>query len=151
MRSFFSARPPLLGARGPRARDVGVRRRHARLRPRHAREALRRRPERASPCSSDGRVRAGLTLGNVPLPDASAGLRGAPAARRQRARRDELNGKVIRVAGDQATVYADTKETGGHVARRSARTASSTPGTIPDGKIFKLIARQGRGPPRSPT
>jgi hypothetical protein len=63
---------------------------------------------------SDGVVRAGWTLGNVPLPagagttatcavelpDGAVLLGTGPAA----------GGKVVRVAGDQATVLADTKE-----------------------------------------
>src|ERR1700722_1649346 len=63
---------------------------------------------------SDGVVRAGWTLGNVPLPegagttatcaielsDGSVLVGTGPAS----------GGKVVRIAGDQATVFADTKE-----------------------------------------
>jgi hypothetical protein len=63
---------------------------------------------------SDGVVRAGWTLGNVPLPadagttatcavavaDGSVLVGTGPAA----------GGKVVRVAGDQASIWADTKE-----------------------------------------
>src|SRR5271156_2878747 len=61
--------------------------------------------------SSDGRVRAGLTLGNVPLPGASAVYAALPQADGSVLIGTSFNGKVIRVAGGQATVWADTKET----------------------------------------
>src|ERR1700679_134081 len=67
---------------------------------------------------SDGVVRAGWTLGNVPfpegagttatcalqLPDGSVLVGTGPAS----------GGKVVRIAGDQATVVADTKENAGN-------------------------------------
>src|SRR5580700_6189046 len=61
--------------------------------------------------SSDGRVRAGLTLGSVPLPDASAVYCSLPMADGSVLVGTSWSGKVIRVAGEQATVFADTKET----------------------------------------
>src|ERR1700723_764796 len=88
--------------------------------------------------SSDGRVRAGLTLGNVPLPGASAVYVALPQADGSVLVGTSFNGKVIRVAGGQATVWADTKETA--VTSLVQGNGVVYAGTIPDGKIFKLTA-----------
>src|ERR1700739_3724303 len=85
--------------------------------------------------SSDGRVRAGLTLGNVPLPDASAVYAALPMADGSVLVGTRFNGRVIRVAGDQATVWADTKETAVTSLALGANGVVYA-GTIPDGKIF---------------
>jgi hypothetical protein len=89
--------------------------------------------------SSDGRVRAGLTLGNVPLPDATAVYAALPQADGSVLVGTSFNGKVIRVAGDQATVWADTKETAVTSLVQGANGIVYA-ATIPDGKIFKLTA-----------
>jgi sugar lactone lactonase YvrE len=94
---------------------------------------------------SDGVVRAGLNLGNVPvgndvtsvfaavtLGDGSVLLGTAP------------NGKIIRVAGDQATVFADTKEMAVTALAVDAK-GTVYAATIPDGKIFKVS--QGKAEP----
>ncbi len=91
---------------------------------------------------SDGVVRAGWTLGNVPLPsdagttatcavtlpDGSVVVGTGPAA----------GGKVVRVAGDQAAVLADTKESAVNalaVDRAGVVYAATT-----SGRIYKVAA-----------
>ena len=87
--------------------------------------------------SSDGHVRAGLTLGNVPLPDATAVYAALTMPDGSVLVGTSWSGKVIRVAGDQATVFAETKET---AVTSLAAGANGTvyAGTIPDGTIFKI-------------
>src|SRR5271163_4004817 len=85
--------------------------------------------------SSDGRVRAGLTLGNVPLPGASAVYAALPLADGSVLVGTSFNGQVFRIAGDQATVWADTKETAVTSLALGANGVVYA-GTIPDGKIF---------------
>jgi hypothetical protein len=87
--------------------------------------------------SSDGRVRAGLTLGSTPLPDASAVYAALPLADGSVLVGTSHNGKVLRVAGGQATVWAETHET---AVTSLVVGANGTvyAGTIPEGKIFKL-------------
>jgi hypothetical protein len=89
--------------------------------------------------SSDGRVRAGLTLGSVPLPDASAVYAALPLPDGSVLVGTSFHGKVIRVAGDQATVWADTKETAVTSLVLGAGGVVYA-GTIPEGKIYKLTA-----------
>jgi hypothetical protein len=93
--------------------------------------------------SSDGVVRAGWTLGSVPLVDASAVWCLAPL--------DDgsvlvgvTGGKVMRVAADQATLFAETK-TAGAASGETAVTAlvvaaggAIYAATIPEGKIFRI-------------
>ena len=88
--------------------------------------------------SSDGHVRAGFTLGNVPLPDASAVYAALTLPDGSVLVGTSSNGKIIRVNGDQATVYAETKET---AVTSLALGANGTvyAGTIPDGTIFKVV------------
>jgi hypothetical protein len=89
--------------------------------------------------SSDGKVRAGFTLGNVPLPDSTAVYAALPLADGSVLVGTSFNGKVIRVSGDSATVWADTHETAvTSLVLGSDGTVYA--GTIPDGKIFKLTA-----------
>ncbi len=92
---------------------------------------------------SDGVVRAGWTLGNVPLPadagttstcslalpDGSVLLGTGPAS----------GGKVVRVAGDQATVFADTKESA--VSALAVDKAGNVYAATTSDKIYKI--RQG--------
>jgi len=64
---------------------------------------------------SDGVVRAGWTLGHVPLPE-GAGTTATCAIELSDGTvlvgtGPALGGKVVRIVGDQATVFADTKET----------------------------------------
>ena len=87
--------------------------------------------------SSDGRVRAGLTLGNVPLPDATAVYAALPMPDGSVLVGTSFHGKVIRVAGDQATVWAETKQTAVTSLALGANGVVYA-ATIPDGKIFKL-------------
>ncbi len=93
---------------------------------------------------SDGVVRAGWTLGNVPLPgdagttstcavtlpDGSVLLGTGPAS----------GGKVIRIAGDQATIFADTKESA--VSALAVDRAGTVYAATTSDKIYKV--RQGR-------
>jgi len=86
---------------------------------------------------SDGVVRAGMTLGNVPLPDASAVFAALPLADGSVLVATSPNGKVFKVAGDQATVFAETKELAVTALAQDAK-GTVYAATIPDGKIFKI-------------
>ena len=86
---------------------------------------------------SDGVVRAGLTLGNVPLTDASAVFAALPLADGSALVATSPNGKVFKVAGDQATVFAETKELAVTALAQDAK-GNVYAATIPDGKIFKI-------------
>ncbi|MEI7893528.1 MAG: hypothetical protein WCI05_10565 [Myxococcales bacterium] len=59
---------------------------------------------------ADGVVRAGWTLGNVPLPDASAVFSALALADGSVLVGTSPNGKVFKVAGDVASVFSETKE-----------------------------------------
>jgi len=85
---------------------------------------------------SDGVVRAGWTLGEAALTDASAAWAAVTLAD-QSVLVGVTGGKVFRVAGGAATVYADT----GTQAVTSLAVGPGGvvyAGTIPDAKIFKL-------------
>jgi hypothetical protein len=85
--------------------------------------------------SSDGVVRAGFTLGSVSLPDTSAVWSLVPFGDGVLAA--ATDGKVMRIAADHATLFADT----GAAAVTSLAVGAGTTvyaGTIPDGKIFKV-------------
>ena len=86
---------------------------------------------------SDGAVRAGWTLGNVALPDASACFSALPLADGSVLVGTSPSGKVLRVAGDQATLYADTKALAVTSMVQSAAGVVYA-ATIPDGKIVKI-------------
>ncbi|MBK8217887.1 MAG: hypothetical protein IPK71_29515 [Myxococcales bacterium] len=90
---------------------------------------------------SDGVVRAGLTLGNAPLGSDVGQLRGPRAEGRERARRHEPQGKIMRVVGTPQP-YADT---GGLAVTALAELKDGTviAATIPDGKLFQGHAGQG--------
>jgi hypothetical protein len=91
---------------------------------------------------SDGVVRAGWTLGNVPLPadagttatcalalaDGSVLVGTGPAS----------GGKVVRIAGDQATVLADTKESA--VTALAADRAGAVYAATTSGRVYKVVA-----------
>src|SRR4051812_22586385 len=87
--------------------------------------------------SSDGAVRAGFTLGSAPIPEASATFSGLALADGSYLVGTSPHGKVYRLAGDAATLFADT----GALAVTSmvqAKGGVVYAATIPDGKIFKL-------------
>ncbi|HEX3345485.1 MAG TPA: hypothetical protein VHS09_12965 [Polyangiaceae bacterium] len=64
---------------------------------------------------SDGVVRAGWTLGSVPFPEGAGTTATCAVALADGSvlvgTGPAMGGKVVRIAGDQATVFADTKET----------------------------------------
>ena len=87
--------------------------------------------------SSDGAVRAGFTLGNTPIPEASASFAALPMADGTTLIGTSPQGKVYRLAGDAVTVFADT----GALAVTSivqAKNGTIYAATMPDGKIFKI-------------
>ncbi len=89
--------------------------------------------------SSDGVVRAGWTLGNVPLTDATAAYCALPMPDGGVLVGTSPGGKVFRVAGEQATVFAETGAlwvTSLVLGPGNSVYAS----TMPEGKIFKLTA-----------
>jgi len=87
---------------------------------------------------SDGVVRAGWTLGDIPLPDATASW-AAVQLPDQSVLIGVTGGKVFRVAGGTASVYA---ETGAQAVTSLVIGPGGAvfAGTIPDGKIFKLTS-----------
>jgi hypothetical protein len=93
---------------------------------------------------SDGVVRAGFTLGAVPLHDATAVFAALPLADGSVLVGTSPNGKVLRVVNDQVTVYAETKTL---AVTSLAQTQNGTiyAGTMPEGKIFKVS--QGKAEP----
>jgi len=87
--------------------------------------------------SSDGAVRAGFTLGTVPLPDASASFSALALADGTALVGTSPSGKIYKLAGDAVTVFAET----GALAVTSivqAKGGTIYAATIPDGKIFKV-------------
>ena len=94
--------------------------------------------------SSDGIVRAGLTLGSAPLPDATAAFCTLTLADGTVLIGTSPGGKILKIAGDQASVFAET----GALAVTSLVQAQSGviyASTIPEGKIFKIT--QGKVEP----
>ena len=87
--------------------------------------------------SSDGMVRAGFTLGSVPLPDSSAVYTSLVLTDGSVLVGTSPNGKVIKVAGDAATVFAETGQT---IVTALVQGAGGViyAATAPEGKIFKL-------------
>ena len=87
--------------------------------------------------SSDGAVRAGFTLGNVPLPEASASFSALTLADGTTLIGTSPQGKVYKLAGDAVSLFADT----GALAVTSivqAKNGVIYAATMPDGKIFKI-------------
>ena len=87
--------------------------------------------------SSDGGVRAGLTLGTTPIPDAGASFAALLLADGSTLVGTSPQGKVYRLVGDAVTVFADT----GALAVTSlvqAKNGTIYAATMPDGKIFKI-------------
>jgi hypothetical protein len=86
--------------------------------------------------SSDGVIRAGFTLGSVPIPNTSA-LWCAHRLADGSILVGVTDGRVMRIAADQASLYADTKSAA--VTSLAAGPGGVVyAGTIPDGKIFKV-------------
>ena len=87
---------------------------------------------------SDGVVRAGFLLGDVKIEQAATVFAAMPLADGSGVLLGTSpGGKVIKVAGDQATEYADTKATGVTSLAQDAR-GNVYAATFPDGKIFKV-------------
>lgn len=87
--------------------------------------------------SSDGAVRAGFTLGNAPIPEASASFSALALADGTTLVGTSPQGKVYKLAGDAVSVFAET----GALAVTSmvqAKNGTVYAATIPDGKIFKI-------------
>jgi hypothetical protein len=93
---------------------------------------------------SDGAVRAGWTLGSLPLPDSTACFSTLGLADGSILVGTGPSGKVFRVAGDQVALHADTQAL---AVTALAQAASGTvyAATMPDGKIFKIA--QGKAEP----
>ena len=87
--------------------------------------------------SSDGTVRAGFTLGNAPIPEASASFSALTLTDGTTLIGTSPQGKVYKLAGDAVSLFADT----GALAVTSlvqAKNGSIFAATMPDGKVFKL-------------
>ena len=87
--------------------------------------------------SSDGTVRAGFTLGNAPVPDATTIFSAVTLSDGSTLIGTSPNGKVYKAVGDAISLFADT----GALAVTSivqAKNGAIYASTIPDGKIFKL-------------
>ena len=86
---------------------------------------------------SDGTVRASFTVGATPLKDATTVFCGATLADGSVLLGTSPNGKILRMNGEQAELYADTKEL-------AVTSIVQGPGgavyaaTMPDGKIYKV-------------
>ncbi|MEO8874056.1 MAG: hypothetical protein ABI461_00595, partial [Polyangiaceae bacterium] len=87
--------------------------------------------------SSDGAVRTGWTLGDVPLTDASASFSALALADGSVLVGTSPNGKVFRIVGDKADLFADT-----HALAVTSMVEGAGgviyAATMPEGKIFKL-------------
>jgi hypothetical protein len=86
---------------------------------------------------SDGTVRAGWTFANTTLTDASASFSILPLSDGSVLVGTSPNGKIMKVTGDRATLFA---ETGALAVTSMLEGANGTiyAATIPDGKIFKV-------------
>jgi hypothetical protein len=87
--------------------------------------------------SSDGTVRAGFTLANAPLADASSTFSSLVLPDGSTLLGTSPKGKIFRFAGDNVSVYADT----GALAVTSmvrAKDGTVYAATMPDGKVFKI-------------
>jgi hypothetical protein len=94
--------------------------------------------------SSDGVVRTSFTLGEAPIPEATAIFSAIALADGSTLVGTSPNGKVYKVTGDVVTPFADT----GALAVTSlvqAKNGTVYAATIPDGKILKLA--QGKAEP----
>jgi hypothetical protein len=86
---------------------------------------------------SDGVVRAGLKLGNVHVEGATTIFSALARADGSVLLGTSPGGKVMKVAGDQVSEFADTKETGVTSLVEDGR-GNVFAATFPDGKIFKV-------------
>jgi hypothetical protein len=87
--------------------------------------------------SADGTVRAGLTLGSAPVPDATTVFAATTLADGSTLIGTSPNGKVYKAVGDAITLFADT----GALAVTSivqAKNGTIYASTMPEGKVFKL-------------
>jgi len=93
--------------------------------------------------SSDGGVRAGFSVGNVPLTDASSSFSALTLGDGSVLIGTGPSGKVFKVTGDRAALFADT----GALAVTSMIEVRGVvyAASMPDGKIFKLS--QGKAEP----
>ena len=87
--------------------------------------------------SSDGGVRAGWTLGTAPLTDATASFSVLALSDGSALVGTSPGGKVFKVVGDRATLFADTKELAVTSMLEGANGVVYA-ATMPDGKIFKI-------------
>lgn len=87
--------------------------------------------------SSDGAVRTGWTLGDVPLTDASASFSALALNDGSVLVGTSPNGKVYKVVGDKATLFADTQALAVTAMVEGAGGVVYA-ASMPDGKIFKL-------------
>ena len=93
--------------------------------------------------SSDGGVRAGFSVGNVPLSDASSSFSALALADGSVLVGTGPAGKVFKVTGDRAALFADTGALA--VTQMIEVRGVIYAASIPDGKIFKLS--QGKAEP----
>ncbi|MDB5212567.1 MAG: hypothetical protein JWO86_494 [Myxococcaceae bacterium] len=87
--------------------------------------------------SSDGAVRAGFTLGNAPIPEASASFSSLTLADGTTLVGTSPAGKVYKLTGDTLAVFADTASLA-VTSMVQAKNGTVYAATIPDGKIFKI-------------
>ncbi len=86
---------------------------------------------------SDGIVRAGLKLGDVSVTGATTIFAALPRADGSVLLATSPGGKVMKVAGDQVSEFADTKEMGVSSLAEDAH-GNVYAATFPDGKIYKV-------------
>ncbi len=89
--------------------------------------------------SSDGSVRAGLTLSNVPIPDAGASFSALALTDGSMLVGTSPQGRIYKLVGETLSLFAET----GALAVTSmvqAKNGAVFAATIPDGKVFKLVA-----------
>jgi hypothetical protein len=86
---------------------------------------------------SDGIVRAGFTLGNAPLGDATAAFCGTTLADGSTLVGTSPNGKIYKVIGDSVSVFAETN-TLAVTSIVQAQNGTIYAATIPEAKIFKI-------------
>ena len=92
----------------------------------------------------DGVVRAGLTLGSAPVPDATTVFAAIPLHDGSTLIATSPNGKVYKATGDAVTLFAET----GALAVTSlvqAKNGTIYAATMPEGKIFKLTQGKADG------
>jgi hypothetical protein len=93
---------------------------------------------------SDGTVRAGLTLGSAPVPDATTAFSATTLGDGSTLIGTSPNGKVYKAVGDAITLFADTGALA-VTAIVQAKNGAIYASTMPEGKVFKLS--QGKAEP----